>query len=194
MGAAVTVGLTALLGDGSGGGDAGGAPGSPTASVQTTAAADPKSPPSCSGEGCTGLDPKTTGCGDSGKTVASQFAGTMHLEIRYSQGCRTVWGKLTGAEVGDTVEIQTSPTLRQTAKVRTGHTQYTLMLPAPKEFTAQATAVAVNGTVVREVPKGHILSAGADSTDLPAGEAAKKPETGEAAKKPEAGAGTGRAS
>ncbi|MFD9428832.1 DUF2690 domain-containing protein, partial [Streptomyces sp. NPDC060054] len=127
------------------------------------------SPASCSGEGCAGLDPKDTGCGDHARTVGSEWAGTMSLEIRYSPECRTVWGKLTGAEVGDTVEIRTSPTRHQIAKVLRGHTKYTSMLPAPAGFTAQASAVAVNATVVRDVPRGHVVRVGADSSDLPSG-------------------------
>ncbi|MCX4675821.1 YjfA family protein [Streptomyces sp. NBC_01433] len=156
----MTVVLTALIGDGGGDGDAGTGPGSSGVSARPTAGPDPKSPPSCSGEGCAGLDPKDTGCGDNARTVGSEWAGTMSLEIRYSPECRTVWGKLTGAEVGDVAEIRTSPARHQTAKVLRGHTKYTSVLPAPPGFTAQASAVAVNANVVRDVSQGHVVRVG----------------------------------
>ncbi|MEV5678685.1 DUF2690 domain-containing protein [Streptomyces sp. NPDC052179] len=172
VGATVTVVLTALIGDGGGGGEAEAGPGPSGVSARVTAGPGPTprtSPPGCTGEGCAGLDPKDTGCGDHARTVGSEWAGTMSLEIRYSPECRTVWGKLTGAEVGDTVEIRTSPTRYQIAKVLRGHTKYTSMLPAPAGFTAQASAVAVNATVERDVPPGHVVRVGADSSDLPSG-------------------------
>ncbi|MFJ6010665.1 DUF2690 domain-containing protein [Streptomyces sp. NPDC092952] len=122
--------------------------------------------PTCSGEACAGLDPKETGCGTGAKTLAEEWAGAMHLEIRFSPRCRTAWGKLTGSEIDDTVEIQTSPTRRQMAKVVSGHTKYTPMLAVPKDFSLQATAVAVNTSVAREVATGHVMRIGADEGDL----------------------------
>ncbi|GAA3778697.1 hypothetical protein GCM10022206_17080 [Streptomyces chiangmaiensis] len=90
----------------------------------------------------------------------------MHLEIRYSPACHPVWGKLTGAEVGDTVETRTSPTRGQIATVITGRTKYTPMLPVPQAFTAQATAVAVNPKK-HEAPHGHVMAVGADAAIVP---------------------------
>ncbi|MFF3517986.1 DUF2690 domain-containing protein [Streptomyces sp. NPDC002573] len=140
-------------------------------SARTSAAqsaGDTASAPSCSGEGCDGLDPKAAGCADNARTLAKDWAGTMQLEIRYSAGCHTVWAKLTGAAVRDTVEIRTSPTRRQIASVRTGSTKYTPMLPITisKDFTAQATAVAVNPEK-RAVAQGHVLTVAADAGNLP---------------------------
>lgn len=133
-------------------------------------AGDAASTPSCSGEGCDGLDPKAAGCADDARTLAKDWAGPMQLEIRYSVGCHTVWAKLTGAAVRDTVEIRTSPTRRQIASVRTGTTKYTPMLPVTisQDFTAQATAVAVNSEK-RAVAQGHVLTVAADAGNLPPG-------------------------
>ncbi|MFI9604309.1 DUF2690 domain-containing protein [Streptomyces sp. NPDC052043] len=166
VGAVVTVTLTSLLGEGGGSGGGGGS-GAESTRPPATATLEAVRPPTCSGETCDGLDPKTTGCGDRAVTLGEEWASTMHLEIRYSPACRTVWGKLTGAEVDDTVEIQTSPTRHQVAKVVTGTTKYTPMLRAPEDFTAKATAVAVNATAVRDVAKGHVLRVGAGAADLP---------------------------
>jgi hypothetical protein len=86
--------------------------------------------------------------------------GTAAAPTCSGQACEGLDPKVTGcgagAKAGGTVEIRTSPTRRQVAKVKTGYTQYTAMLAAPKDFTAQATAVAVNPTAVREVVKGHV--------------------------------------
>ncbi|MQY14078.1 hypothetical protein SRB5_42390 [Streptomyces sp. RB5] len=125
--------------------------------------------PTCSGSGCTGLDPKDAHCDTGAVTIAENWAATLHVEIRYSRACHAVWGKLTGGEVGDTVEIRTSPSTAQLAAVQFGHDKYTPMLGAPADFTAQATAVAVNTDVERKIPTGHAVRAGADAADLPAG-------------------------
>ncbi|WP_409472334.1 DUF2690 domain-containing protein [Streptomyces sp. HC307] len=165
VGAVLSVLLTAVI-DG-GGTNNGSPPVADSARPSSEATFKTAAAPTCSGEGCDGLDPKVTGCGDGAVTVAEDWAGTMHVEIRFSPRCGTVWGKLTGAEVGDTVEIRTSPNRRQQAKVLTGHTKYTHMLSVPEKFTAQATALAVNATAARDVPTGHVLTVGADEADLP---------------------------
>ncbi|MFE0329229.1 DUF2690 domain-containing protein [Streptomyces sp. NPDC058960] len=163
IGAVASVLLTAALGD-----DPGGSTGGSAAAEGTVGAlTGPSTPPGCHGEECDGLDPETTRCGAGARTLRGEWAGTMYLAIRYSPACHTVWGKLTGAEVGDTVEIRTSPNRRQVAEVAYGHTKYTPMLPAPESrvFTAQATAVAVNPKK-REVAHGHVMTVGAGAADL----------------------------
>ncbi|MFF4520259.1 DUF2690 domain-containing protein [Streptomyces bluensis] len=166
VGAVVSVLLTAVVGDGGSEGGTGGA-----TATDAVGTADASSAPRCSGSECDGLDPKATGCGAGARTLEYGMTGTMRLEIRYSPVCRTVWGKLTGAEVGDTVEIQASPTRRQIDAVQTNHDKYTPMLSLPRaaqDFTVQATAVAVNPKK-REVKQGDELTVSVDSTDLPTG-------------------------
>ncbi|WBO69271.1 DUF2690 domain-containing protein [Streptomyces camelliae] len=159
---------------------AGGTGGQRPTAVRTAGAGTASATPGCSGAGCDGLDPKITGCDRADtSTIKDGWAGTMHLEIRYSRTCHTVWGKLTGAEAGDTVEIRTSPTRRLIAKVDTGHTNYKAMLSAPArpDFTAQAAAVAVN-PVKREVARGHVMTVGAGATDLTSATPAPTGSTG----------------
>lgn len=58
---------------------------------------------SCSGTGCNGKDPQTTGCGNGATTLASKdiYAyGTEYyvvgkLELRYSPTCKTKWSRVT---------------------------------------------------------------------------------------------------
>lgn len=132
-----------------------------------TPALEGMAPPSCTGAACAGMDPEKTGCGAGAQTLRGDWVGTMHLEIRYSTRCHTVWAKLTGAQTGDTVAINTTPLRRQATAVRWGQTKYTLMLAAEREFSAQATAVAVRGKPDEEIPKGYVLRVGADGTHLP---------------------------
>jgi hypothetical protein len=166
VGAIVSVVFTsAFEGDGEGSAGSGDRPAAVSSSG--TPVAGSATAPSCTGAACAGMDPERTGCGYGAQTLREDWVATMHLEIRYSARCGTVWAKLTGAQTGDTVANNTTPTRRQAAAVRWGQTKYTLMLVAEKEFSAQATAVAVGGNPDEEIPKGYVLRVGADGTHLP---------------------------
>ncbi|MFI1728858.1 DUF2690 domain-containing protein [Streptomyces acidicola] len=157
--------LTSVVGDG---GSQSGRGGATATDTDAASSAGASSAPTCSGLECDGLDPKATGCGTGARTLKYDLAGTMRLEIRYGPACRTVWGKLTGAEVGDTVEIQVPPTRRQIDAVQNNHDKYTpmLYLPEGQDLSVEATAVAVNPKK-RQVKQGFELSISVDSTDLP---------------------------
>ncbi|WP_335941592.1 DUF2690 domain-containing protein [Streptomyces sp. PTD5-9] len=153
------------------------AKGSPPAASGAPGAATPvpAASPSCAAETCLGPAPERTGCGVDARTLKGDWIGTMHLEIRYSERCATVWGKPTGAQPGDTVTINTTPSQRQSASVRTGQTKYPPMLVVEDDFSARATAVAVSGKPDEEIPKGHTLRVGADRTLLPSASANVSP-------------------
>ncbi|MFF4092456.1 DUF2690 domain-containing protein [Streptomyces sp. NPDC001834] len=173
VGAVASVVLTSVF-EGDGDENAKGSP--PAASAtQGTVTPGAVASPSCTAEACAGLDPEKTGCGVGARTLEEDWIGTMHLEIRYSERCATVWGKLTGAQPGDTVTINTTPSRRQSASVRTGQTKYTPMLAVEDDFSAQATAVAVSGKPSEEIPKGYTLRVGADRTSLPSATATEPP-------------------
>ncbi|GAA2708082.1 MULTISPECIES: DUF2690 domain-containing protein [Streptomyces] len=133
--------------------------------AEVSAAPASAAAPSCFNATCTGVDPKDAGCGDGAVTIADDWVSTMHLEIRYSSRCQVVWGKLTGAQVGDTMEIATSPTQRQRAVVVSGHTKYTPMLPVGRQFSTQVSAVSVKGDPEHDIPAGYTLRVGADHND-----------------------------
>ncbi|MER7399656.1 DUF2690 domain-containing protein [Streptomyces sp. NPDC000151] len=157
----LTVGIPLLAGDdekqaqGSGNG-----PPAPTAAVRTE-------PPSCTMNDCAGLEPDDTRCDAGAVTLADDWSGPLHVSVRYSPACKAVWGKLTGAEVGDTIEIAVSPTKKERRAVRTGHTQFTPMLPAGRTFSAEAAGTSVKGDPDHDIPAGHRLPVGADQNDVP---------------------------
>ncbi|UZJ29334.1 DUF2690 domain-containing protein [Streptomyces endophytica] len=165
--AAVTTVLTVtipLLAGGDPDDDRGGGAGPVRTPSAVTAATEP---PTCTMIDCDGLDPKDTHCDRGAVTLAREMAGSMQVSVRYSPGCRTVWGKLTGAEEGDTIEIATSPAKKERKAVHTGHTQYTAMLPAGRTFSAQATGTSLKGQPAHDLPPGHQVPVGAGQNDIP---------------------------
>jgi hypothetical protein len=71
-------------------GAAGAAATAPTASAAVT----------CSGEGCSGTSPETTGCANDGETIFSTNLTTSSgqvvglIQLRYSATCRTAWARI----------------------------------------------------------------------------------------------------
>lgn len=116
---------------------------------------------------CDGPDPKETRCDKGALTLAKDSAGSMQVSVRYSPSCKAIWGKLTGAEQVDTIEIALSPTNKERKAVRTGHTQYTAMLPAGGTFSAQAVGVTVKGQPAHRLPPGREVPVGANQNDVP---------------------------
>lgn len=156
VGSGVGALVTSFTGGDGDGGKAGPQGSSPPAAVTA----------SCFNATCAGADPKHTRCGDDAVNLADDARGTMHVYVRYSPRCQTVWGKLIGAQVGDTVEIATSPKRRELAKVNEGHTNYTPMLPVGPEFWAQAKAVSVKGDPDQDLPARSELLVGANQDDV----------------------------
>src|SRR5438105_3130761 len=48
----------------------------------------------CSGNGCNGLNPQTTGCAASAYTVLTAVFSNASVELRYSRTCQTNWGRV----------------------------------------------------------------------------------------------------
>ncbi|WP_009998120.1 DUF2690 domain-containing protein [Streptomyces clavuligerus] len=164
VGTVVSVGVGALV---NGGTDPAPEDNRPTPAVSVRAVAKP----TCAGEVCHGLDPRTTHCDADALTVKEEWKDVMRLELRYSARCSTVWGKLTGAGQGDTVTVSSSPTRLHRAAVESGRTKYTPMLAVDvrsggQELSLQAVAVAVNGYPEQQIPRGHELRISAGPGDL----------------------------
>ena len=83
----------------------------------------------CSGTGCNGLFPDTSGCSTSGtqSILAQILPASSRVDLRYSGGCKTVWARTTNADYGRSMYL--NATLK---------TYYTISSPG---------AVAVNQTV-----------------------------------------------
>jgi hypothetical protein len=67
----------------------------------------------CSGSGCEGKNPQTTGCSADAITAASASIPDGKVELRWSQTCQTFWSRVT-SWIGPTtirtrVQRQTSP-------------------------------------------------------------------------------------
>lgn len=134
-----------------------------------------RSDPACLTESCRGVDPKVSGCGVDAITIGDDWRSSLHVEVRYSPRCKAVWGKVTGAQTGDRLEIATSPKSRQKATVRTGHTKYTSMLPAVGAFSAHSTAVSVDGNIEAMIPPGYALRVSVGHHNIPSASKSQRP-------------------
>ncbi|WGP12215.1 XRE family transcriptional regulator [Streptomyces sp. SH5] len=128
-----------------GGDDTAKATPSPTATPTTEA---PELPVGveCSGTDCAGQDPEAMGCGgEFARTVASAVVGGSKVEVRYSKVCSAAWARLTGAAIGDTVQI-TGGAGPQNGEVMGDTDAYTPMVAVKKASDAKACATLTSGT------------------------------------------------
>ena len=62
----------------------------------------------CTGTGCTGKDPQTTGCGVEPQTLLhQQIRGGFGVEIRYNPQCRAAWARIWDAKPADRLTLST---------------------------------------------------------------------------------------
>ncbi|MGW1541123.1 DUF2690 domain-containing protein [Streptomyces sp. NPDC002309] len=76
--------------------------------LSPSASTDADLPPGvkCAGDSCTGKDAEAMGCGgDLVTTVRSATVGATVVEVRYSEVCGAVWGRVTQAVRGDEVQV-----------------------------------------------------------------------------------------
>ncbi|MFD7712033.1 XRE family transcriptional regulator [Streptomyces sp. NPDC059786] len=124
-----------------------GTPGKPA----PTASRNPDLPAGvkCSGEGCTGKDPETMGCGgELATTSTSATVGGALVEVRYSRTCAAAWARITRAAPGDTVSVSAgSGAAGRTGTVGTnGDTDaYTPMVTVKDATDAKACATLATG-------------------------------------------------
>ena len=88
----------------------------------------------CSGEGCDGLNPATTGCSADAYTVQTAVFSNSFVELRYSPTCGTNWGRVT-SKVGATflvIRIDRSGGLTYTFSGGNFTFAYVAMVYAPK--------------------------------------------------------------
>ncbi|GHD99235.1 helix-turn-helix domain-containing protein [Streptomyces alanosinicus] len=76
---------------------------------RTTPSPSPSAPvQGCHGDGCTGKDPETYGCGAEPVPVTlgrKSFPGPTVVKIRHSSACGAVWARIDLGRVGDRAEI-----------------------------------------------------------------------------------------
>ncbi|SED52536.1 Protein of unknown function [Streptomyces sp. 2224.1] len=60
----------------------------------------------CSGSGCAGKSPASTGCDHQARTVRRSTEIGPLVELRYSSACRAAWVRVTHARGGDRIEAR----------------------------------------------------------------------------------------
>ncbi len=84
----------------------------------------------CTGSGCSGKDPQSTGCVKDDRTLITGHVGTIIIYLHYSARCRAAWGALTNAEPTDFATIITTTGEKQQALVHWGYDNYSMMVDA----------------------------------------------------------------
>src|SRR5881275_994214 len=88
----------------------------------------------CSGNGCNGLNPATTGCSADAYTVQTATFSNSFVELRYSPTCGTNWGRVT-SKVGATflvIRIDRSGGLTYTFSGGNFNSAWVAMVYAPQ--------------------------------------------------------------
>ena len=88
----------------------------------------------CSGSGCNGLNPATTGCSADAFTVQTAVFSNSRVELRYSPTCGTNWGRVT-SKVGATflvIRIDRSGGLTYTFSGGNFNSAWVAMVYAPQ--------------------------------------------------------------
>ncbi|MBG0853040.1 DUF2690 domain-containing protein [Streptomyces spinoverrucosus] len=118
---------------------------SPSPSVSTAANLPPGV--KCGGDTCTGKDAETMGCtGNLVTTARTATVGTTVVEVRYSETCGAAWGRITGANQGDEVEVAVGTTKENGAITTVGDTiAYTPMVAVKDAGEATACATLASG-------------------------------------------------
>ncbi|MGW0496404.1 DUF2690 domain-containing protein [Streptomyces sp. NPDC003007] len=118
-------------------------------SPSPTVSADPKLPPGvkCSGDGCTGKDAEAMGCsGDLVATAQTATVGAATVEVRYSETCKTAWGRIIQGAQGDEVQISAGKAKQSGGITAAGDTiAYTPMVAVKSAADAKACATLAAG-------------------------------------------------
>lgn len=94
--------------------------GAPTAHASAAA--------SCYGSSCNGVEPNGTTCASDAITAHSTTLSGRTIQLRYSPSCRAAWGKISGATVGNSVDVLNTNGNYQSATVNSGSDTHTRMV------------------------------------------------------------------
>ncbi|MER7466997.1 DUF2690 domain-containing protein [Streptomyces sp. NPDC097981] len=113
---------------------AAGAKGSPaTATAQTRPSGPVKV--GCKSDTCMRREPQAEDCQWDAITVRQTFLRGMSIQLRYSEACQAVWGRVENGNIGDTVMIKDKRSSSDEATIRMEHDTYTRMLAVTPEDT-----------------------------------------------------------
>ncbi|MCM9082420.1 MULTISPECIES: helix-turn-helix domain-containing protein [Streptomyces] len=87
----------------------------------------------CTSDTCLRHDPQAMECHWDATTAKSTFLRGMHIQLRYSAACQSVWGRIEGGAVGDKVIIKDARGTELEALIRFEHDSYTKMLAVSGE-------------------------------------------------------------
>ncbi|WKD32037.1 helix-turn-helix domain-containing protein [Streptomyces xanthophaeus] len=95
----------------------------------------------CKSDTCLRHDPQAMECHWDATTAKSTFLRGMHIQLRYSAACQSVWGRIEGGAVGDKVIIRDARGTELEALIRFEHDSYTKMLAVSSEAPLEAMSV-----------------------------------------------------
>lgn len=94
----------------------------------------PSEPELCAEQGCDGVNPKTTDCGKDTKTFHPTERNPAQLDIRYSEKCGVVWGRVLAGEPHDEVSVRVADGSTRRAKIAYGHDKFTATAAVGENF------------------------------------------------------------
>ncbi|MFF4040646.1 helix-turn-helix domain-containing protein [Streptomyces sp. NPDC001816] len=115
----------------------------------------------CSHDTCLRRDPQAMDCQWDATTARETWLRGMHIELRYSRACGSVWGRIENGAVGDSVTIKDKYDLQQSATIRVDRDTYTSMLAVTDE--APPTTITICGTI----PKYHAMECSPEGSIQP---------------------------
>ncbi|MFB9387990.1 DUF2690 domain-containing protein [Streptomyces coeruleoprunus] len=95
----------------------------------------------CRRDACIGRDPKAADCQWDAVTAHDTWLRGMHIQLRYSEACQAVWGRVENGTVGDTVRIKGLTGLEMEATIRIDRDTYTKMLAVSAEAPPRTVTV-----------------------------------------------------
>lgn len=95
----------------------------------------------CKSDTCLRHDPQAMECHWDATTAKSTFLRGMHIQLRYSAACQSVWGRIEGGAVGDKVIIKDARGTELEALIRFEHDSYTKMLAVSAEAPLESMSV-----------------------------------------------------
>ncbi|WBB77252.1 DUF2690 domain-containing protein [Micromonospora sp. WMMD882] len=84
----------------------------------------------CYGDWCSGQDPEAMGCSAGAYTVASAWAGSYLVELRWSPSCQTNWARIGGSWTGPLWVVQ-STGYKHSYSGSNGSYRWTAMIYSP---------------------------------------------------------------
>ncbi|MFB6809139.1 helix-turn-helix domain-containing protein [Streptomyces sp. NPDC056387] len=140
LGSVLTAFLIQPAGGGTAKGGTAGATGSPAATPAQTRPTGPVRV-GCKSDTCLRREPQAEDCQWDAVTVRQTFLRGMSIQLRYSEACQAVWGRIENGNVGDTVMIKDRRSSSDEATIRMEHDTYTRMLAVTPEETWQTITI-----------------------------------------------------